>query len=133
MSIISILLRRRSLDVALEWFRLHRRSRSEILLAFDDYAFTGIESTMDDPHGVSALSDLHGAHADAVVLIDNSNEIAALLLVDGGLGDEFGVLLLPDHGADLAVLPGAQQVTGIRKQSGELDGAGVRIHLAISE
>src|SRR5580704_17777132 len=108
MSAIAILQRRRSLNVALEWFRLHRHSRTETLLAFDDHAFTGIESTLDDPHRVSALCDLHGAHTNAVILIDNSDEVAALLLVDGGLGDELGVLLLPDHGADLAVLPRTQ-------------------------
>ena len=49
---------RRSLDVALEGFRLHRHSWPEILLAFDDHAFTGMESTLDDPHRVSALSRL---------------------------------------------------------------------------
>src|ERR1700731_608345 len=116
MSFLPILRRRLSLDVALEWFRLHRHSGPKTLLAFDDHAFTGIESTLDDPHGVSALSDLHGAHADVVALIDNSDEIAALLLVDGGLGNELRVLLLPDHGADLAVLSGTQHIARIWKQ-----------------
>src|SRR3984957_20682116 len=82
---------------------------------------------------VSALSDLHGTHADVVVLIDNSNAIAALLLVHGGLGNEHGVLLLSDHGADLAILPGAENISGIRKQSRQLNCAGILIHLSISK
>src|SRR5580693_9638443 len=80
---------------------------------------------------VSALSDLHGTHADVVVLIDNSNAIAALLLVHGGLGNERGVLTLSDHGADLAILPGAENISGIRKQSRQLNCAGILIYLSI--
>ena len=74
-----------------------------------------------------------GRMADAVVLIDNSNQIAALLLVHGGLRNQQGILLHANHGADLAVLPGTQDIAGIWKQSGQLDRAGVLIHLAIRE
>src|SRR5271156_3049640 len=74
-----------SLNVALEWLGLYRHSRPEILLTFDNHAVARLQSAIDDPHCVCALSHLHGTHADAVVLIDNSNEIAALLFVHGRL------------------------------------------------
>src|SRR5580692_3511906 len=80
---------------------------------------------------VSALSDLHGTHADVVVLVDYSNSIAALLLVHGGLGNEHGVLLFSDHGADLAILPGAENISGIRKQRRQLNCAGILVYLSI--
>ncbi len=76
-------------------------------------------------------SDLNRAHRDAVVLPDNSNQIAALLFVDGGLGNQQGVLLHSDHGAHLAVLPGPENIAGIRKERRQLDRAGILIHLAI--
>src|SRR3984885_6593945 len=75
----------RLLDIALEWLGLYRHSRPEILLAFDNHAVALLQSAIDDPHCVCSLSHLHGTHADAVVLIDNSNEIAALLFVHGRL------------------------------------------------
>src|ERR1700746_43484 len=123
----------RSLDITLKWLVSHGHSRPEVLLTFDNHAFTGIQSFLDDPHRITALSHLHGTHADAVVLIDDGNEIASLLLIYGGLGNQRGILLFPDHGADFAVLPGAQIVARIWKECGELNGSGVLIHLAIGE
>jgi hypothetical protein len=75
----------RLLDVVLEWLGLYRHSRPEILLAFDNHALARLQAAIDDPHCVCALSYLHRTYADAVVLIDNSNEIAALLFVHGRL------------------------------------------------
>src|ERR1700678_4816500 len=118
-------------DVALVRLGLYGHSRPEALLAFYGHSFTGGQSTLDNPHRVSALSDLHCTHADVVVLIDNSNAVAALLLVHGGLGNEHGILLLSDHGADLAILPGAENISGIRKQCRQLNCAGILIYLSI--
>src|ERR1700733_3420272 len=71
------------LDIAFEWLGSNRHSRLEILLAFDNHAVARLQSAIDDPHCGRALSPLHGTHADAVVLIDNCDEIAALLFVHG--------------------------------------------------
>src|ERR1700677_5264911 len=106
----------RSVDASLVGLGLYGHSRPKTLLAFDGHSFTGIQSTLDNPHRVSTLSDFDGTHADVVVLIDNSNAIAALLLVHGSLGNEHGVLLLSGHGADLTILPGAENISGIRRQ-----------------
>src|SRR3984957_8309308 len=125
------LINQRSVEVALVGLGLYGHSRLETLLAFDGHSFAGIQSTLDNPHRIGTLSDLHGTHADVVVLIDNSNAIAALLQAHGGLGNEHGVLLLSDHGADLAILPGAEDISGIRKQRRQLNRAGILIYLSI--
>src|ERR1700730_1618983 len=121
----------RLLDIVLEWLGLYRHSRPEILLAFDNHAVALLQSAIDDPHCVCSLSHLHGTHADAVVLIDNSNEVAALLFVHCRWWNDEATRLRAADSADLAVLPGAQNIARVWKQGGELDGASVRVHLAI--
>src|ERR1700720_2121142 len=76
------------LNVALEWLGSHRHSRFQVLLAFDNHAFAGLQAVLDHPHRRRALADVNRSNRDFTVDADNIDHIAALLFIDGSLRNQ---------------------------------------------
>ena len=79
------------------------------------------------------VANLDGADGDCVVGVHDCDLVVALEFGYGALRDNDGVLLGANYGANFSVATGAQDVGGIIKESGDADGSGAFVNLAIGK
>src|ERR1043165_1232791 len=110
--------------------RHHLHARLYPRETLGDDAVARLQAVLDDPVAADALPRLHRLDRDDVVGADDADLLDALQLVDGALRhDERGAADV-GHGADARVLPGAQDVAGIREDADGRDRAGLDVDVA---
>src|SRR5262245_49731480 len=112
-------------------FHLHLLARAHPVASLDDHPLTWFESLCNDRDRSDLHVDLHGTHVDGLVPPDHRDLVNTLHVLDGPLRDQERVLLHLDHGPDLSVLTGAQQVPRIGKDASGQHGAGGHIDLSV--
>ena len=73
------------------------------------------------------------AMATLFCAIDHGHLVIALQFGDGALRDQQSAGFYPRDRAYLGVLPGPQNIAGVREKRRQLNGAGRLIHLAVGE
>src|SRR5208282_1220814 len=111
----------------------HRCALPHLLHAFGDDAIARLEPAVNDPVAADAVAHLNSSDFRLVVGIDNRDLVTALQLGDGALRNHQRVVLDADHGANLSVAAGTQNVSRIWKQAGNSNRACAFVYLAVSE
>src|SRR5207302_3527702 len=97
----------------------------------DDNPLARLQPLRDDPQRSNALIDLDRPDVDRVVGLEDGHLVHSLNVLHGPLGNEDRILLYLDHGPYLRVLPRAQHVAWIGKDTSREHRAGAHVHLAI--
>src|SRR6266566_3573064 len=110
---------------------LDRHAIPDFLHALHHNSLAGFEALVNNPHGPAPLSHFDRAHADFVIAADHSYLVHALELRDCFL--RYQQRRWPDVAdeAHAAVLARPKDILGIRKQSGQTNGARLHINLTV--
>src|SRR5216683_2301368 len=113
--------------------RVHVHAWANLLNAFSNHGFTGLESVRHNPLRADLLANLDGANLHFAFPVNDGYLITALQLGHSALRNEHGVVLGSNDSANFAVTTGPQNVPGIRKQPSDANRAGTFIDLAVGE
>lgn len=115
----------------MERFRIDLHARPDLLDSLDDNALAGFNALTNDPVVFHGLAEGHGPNDHLVIAADHGHLARALLIEDRLLRYKQRSMVDVNGGAHSAVLAGAQNIAGIRKEPGDAYGPRLDVDLAV--
>src|SRR5882724_257545 len=113
--------------------RLDGDARSDLLQTVHDHPLARPQAVFDRPQAVVQRPHADGTGGHLVLLVDDVEDLLALVGVDGALADQEGLVGLADGSPDAGEQPGGEDLVLVGEYAPQPHGAGPRVDLVVHE
>src|SRR5512135_606078 len=114
-------------------FRLDRDARPHLLQPVDDHLLARLQAVGDLAQTVMKCSQPDGAGDHLVLLVDNVEDLLALIGVEGALADQQRLVGPANGTPDAGEQPGDEDLLLVGERAAKSHGADPRVHLVVHE